>query len=62
MVTCTQPIKCQCYPHIETSQLICIVNQLTGFFMRETLALNGLNKSSESRIETIEKGKKYAQS
>ena len=25
-----QPIKCQCCPHIETSQLICIANQLTG--------------------------------
>ena len=35
-------IKCQCYPHIETSQLICCVNQLTGFCMRATLALNGL--------------------
>ena len=39
-----QPIKCQCCPHIETSQLICTVNQLTGFYMRETLALDGLKK------------------
>ena len=29
-------------PHIETSQLICKANQLTGFYMRVTLALNGL--------------------
>ena len=29
-------------PHIETSQLICIANQLTGFYMRATLAFNGL--------------------
>ena len=29
-------------PHIETSQLICKSNQLTGFYMRATLALNGL--------------------
>ena len=36
-------IKCQCCPHIETSQLICCANQLTGFYMRATLALNGLN-------------------
>ena len=35
------PIKCQCCPHMETSQLICCANQLTGFYMRATLALNG---------------------
>ena len=28
---------------LETSQLICTPNQLTDFFMRATLALNGLN-------------------
>ena len=28
--------------HIETSQLICSANQLAGFYMRATLALNGL--------------------
>ena len=28
--------------HIETSQLICTANQLTGFGMRATLAFNGL--------------------
>ena len=37
-----QRIKCQCCPHIETSQLICTANQLTGFYMRATQALNGL--------------------
>ena len=30
------PVKCQCCPHIETSQG-------TGFYMRATLAFNGLN-------------------
>ena len=35
-------IKYQCYPHIETSQLICTANQLTGSYMRATLSLNGL--------------------
>ena len=35
-------IKCQCCPPIETSQLIYTANQLTGFYMRATLALNGL--------------------
>ena len=34
------PIKCQCYPHIEASQLICTANQLTSFYMRATMALN----------------------
>ena len=28
---------------IETSQLICSANQLTGFYMKATLALNGLS-------------------
>ena len=32
------PIKCQCCPHIETT-----ANQLTGFYIRATLALNGLS-------------------
>ena len=36
------PIKHQCCPHIEISQLICYANQLTGFYMRATLAFNGL--------------------
>ena len=35
-------IKCQCCTHIETIQFICCANQLTGFYMRATLALNGL--------------------
>ena len=35
-------IKCQCCPHAETSQLIYTTNQLTGFYMRATLAFNGL--------------------
>ena len=33
-----------CCPQIETSQLICTANQLTGFYMRAKLALNGSNK------------------
>ena len=37
-----EPIKCQCCPHIETSQFICTANKLTGFYMRATLTLNGL--------------------
>ena len=44
-----QPIKCQCCPHIETRQLICTANQLTGFYMWVTQALNGL-KLAKSNI------------
>ena len=45
------PIKCQCCPHIETSQLICYLNQLTSFYMTATLAFNGLNPQNiEFRI------------
>ena len=40
-----KPIKCQCRPHIETSQLICCTNQLTGLYMTATLAFTGLNKN-----------------
>ena len=42
-------VKCQCCSHIKTSQLICIANQLTGFYMRAALALNGLNQSIRER-------------
>ena len=45
-----QPSKCQCCPHIETSQLICCANQLTGFYMRVTLAFNRLNQNSAGLI------------
>ena len=38
----SEPIKYQCCPHIETNQLICCANQLTGFCMRAILGFNGL--------------------
>ena len=37
-------IKYQSCPHIETSQLFCCANQLTGFNMRATLAFTRLGK------------------
>ena len=41
---------CQCCPHhIETSQLIWTANQLTDFYMRATLALNGLLNKEETK-------------
>ena len=40
---CTnQPFNGQCSHHIETSQLICSANQLTGFYTMGTLAVKGL--------------------
>ena len=33
----------QCYHHIETCQLICSANQLTGSYMMGTLVVKGLN-------------------
>ena len=40
--TFPEPIKRQCCPHIETSQLISTANQMTGLHMRATLVFNGL--------------------
>ena len=57
-----QPIKCQCCPPIETSQLICTANQLTDFYMRATLALDGLRQfifSKESWVSTNSFSIKY---
>ena len=48
----TLPIKCQCCPYIETSQLICTANELTGFYMRTRLALNGLILSQFTQMCT----------
>ena len=36
------------HSHAETSQLIYKASQLTGFYMRATLALNGLNYTAET--------------
>ena len=38
-----KPANNQCPPHVETSQLIRVTNQLTGFYMRGTLVVNGLS-------------------
>ena len=45
-------IKCQCCSHIETSQIIC-------FYMRATLAFNGLNNnmSHEKTLNILKKQK-----
>ena len=35
------------FSYIETSQLICSANQLTGFYMMGTLAVKGLKQPSK---------------
>ena len=52
----TLPSKCQCYPHVETSQLICTANQLTGFYMRATLTINGLMITLVESYELLHSG------
>ena len=42
-----EPFNGQCSYHVETSQLICSANQMTGFYMMGTLVVKGL-KSTES--------------
>ena len=51
MIYCNYAIKCQFCPHIETIQLFCCANQLTGFYMRATLALNALVK--QQRVPSL---------
>ena len=41
----------QCPHHIETSQLICSANQLTGFYMMETLVVTRLNKGTNRSLK-----------
>ena len=47
------PLKCQCCPHIETSQLISTANQLTGFYMMATLAFNGLRSLCDEKFHML---------
>ena len=69
-----KPFNDPCSNHVETSQLICSANQLTGFYMIGTLVVKGLKlvlmfcstqltfTCSKSAMKTIEKGLKYMQS
>ena len=45
-----ESIKGQCYHQIETSQLICRANQLTGFCMKRTLVFFGLTNPSLTNV------------
>ena len=44
-----KPFNDQCPSHIETSQLICRANQLTGFYVGGKLIVKGLSNSTASR-------------
>ena len=46
-------IKRQSCLHIEASQLICTENQLTGFYMRATLAFTGLMQIGGSSLYIV---------
>ena len=54
-------IKGQSCYHIETSQLICSTNQLTGSFMMATLAFNELSSTSIQFRFIIQKRSKSLQ-
>ena len=45
-----------CCPRIETSQMICAINQLIGFYMKETLSFNVIihQKTLELRIQNFQ--------
>ena len=49
------PYKVSVCAHKKTSQLICTANQLTGFSMAATLALNGLNNQRVQKCENCSK-------
>ena len=50
---CINWLMIKCSRHTETSQLICSVNQLTGFYMRATLIVNGLKTSNKKHSNNI---------
>ena len=45
--------------HIETSQLICSANQLTGFYMMRTLVVNGLMQVMCDHLKMISINSSY---
>ena len=58
MLEYLNPLNANVTHYIETSQLICIANQLIGFYMRATLAFNGLSEKSTGKeffVLTVEK-------
>ena len=52
----------KCSHHIETSQLICRANQLTGFFMMGTLVVKRLRVSRKVRDILLDCSRKVGKS
>ena len=50
-----EPFSDQCFYNVETSQLSCTENQLTGFYMIGTLALKRLQYSKETLSQDFQK-------
>ena len=48
-----KPISNQCYTDVETSRLICAINQLTGFYMNEILAKEYMSQGSRLNLIQI---------
>ena len=55
------PLIASVAPHIETSQLICVGNQLIGFYMRVTLAINALMEFLHARHNAHSRRKRLHQ-
>ena len=55
------PLIASVAPHIETSQLICIGNQLIGFYMRVALAINALMEFLHARHNAHSRRKRLHQ-
>ena len=47
------PLTDQYFHHIETSHLICSANQMTGFYMMETLVVKGLNETIDIILRNV---------
>ena len=51
-----QPSNNQCFHHIETSQLICRANQLTGFYIMGAMIVKGLKNLQIKIFRVFEYG------
>ena len=49
----SEPFNDQCSHHVETSQLICRANQLTGFYMMGTLAIKEFPGYTAGSFENV---------
>lgn len=47
------PFNDQCPSHMEISQLICLANHMTGFYITETLVVKWLREKEDKRLFAI---------